>query len=91
MSFPFVFFLVFDSDWLFIVLYIGTLNKQLAVCKVDARGDVIAGQHGCYHLIPVFDWIRRCIVSIFLVFFIAFFPLFLQGGFLVSSPLMEYN
>lgn len=61
------------------MLFIGTLNKQLAICKVDSQGNVIGGQPGCYNLIPVFDWIRRCIVSIFLVFFIAFLPLFLQG------------
>ncbi|KDQ60838.1 glycosyltransferase family 48 protein [Jaapia argillacea MUCL 33604] len=60
------------------LLYLGTLNKQLAICKVDAQGDVIGGQPGCYNLIPVFDWIKRCIVSIFLVFFVAFLPLFLQ-------------
>ena len=53
-------------------MYLGTLNKQLAICKVDSQGDVIGGQSGCYNLIPVFDWIRRCITSIFLVFFIAF-------------------
>ncbi|KAF9532970.1 glycosyltransferase family 48 protein [Crepidotus variabilis] len=72
--------LVIYSIQVFMVtlLFIGTLNKQLAICKVDSKGDVIVGQHGCYHLIPVFDWIRRCIVSIFLVFFIAFLPLFLQ-------------
>lgn len=62
-----------------LVLYIGTLNKQLAICKVDSQGNVIGGQPGCYNLIPVFDWIHRCITSIFLVFFIAFLPLFLQG------------
>ncbi|KAG2157090.1 glycosyltransferase family 48 protein [Suillus clintonianus] len=62
------------------LLFIGTLNKQLAICQVDAQGNVLGGQQGsgCYNLIPVFDWIKRCIVSIFLVFFIAFLPLFLQ-------------
>lgn len=63
----------------FSVLFIGTLNKQLAICKIDSQGNVLAGQPGCYNLIPVFDWIKRCIQSIFLVFFIAFLPLFLQG------------
>jgi len=66
---------------LFPVLYIGTLNKQLAICRVDGQGNVIGGQPGCYNLIPVFDWIKRCITSIFLVFFIAFLPLFLQGAY----------
>ncbi|KAF5380941.1 hypothetical protein D9615_003945 [Tricholomella constricta] len=72
--------LVIYSIQIFMVtlLFIGTLNKQLAICKVDSQGNVIGGQPGCYNLIPVFDWIRRCIVSIFLVFFIAFLPLFLQ-------------
>ncbi|KAI6167030.1 glycosyltransferase family 48 protein [Pisolithus thermaeus] len=62
------------------VLYIGTLNKQLAICQVDSQGNVLGGQQatGCYNLVPVFDWIKRCIVSIFMVFFIAFLPLFLQ-------------
>ena len=67
------------------VLFIGTLNKQLQICKVDSAGNVIGGQPGCYNLIPVFDWIRRCIVSIFLVFGIAFLPLFLQGNLLSLS------
>lgn len=72
--------LVIKSIQIFMVtlLFIGTLNKQLAICRVDSQGNVIGGQPGCYNLIPVFDWIRRCIVSIFLVFGIAFLPLFLQ-------------
>ncbi|KAG2741165.1 glycosyltransferase family 48 protein [Suillus brevipes Sb2] len=62
------------------LLFIGTLNKQLAICQVDAQGNVLGGQQGsgCYNLIPVFDWVKRCVVSIFLVFCIAFLPLFLQ-------------
>ncbi|KAH9951333.1 1,3-beta-glucan synthase [Amylocystis lapponica] len=60
------------------ILYIGTLNKELAVCTVNSQGSVIGGQPGCYNLTPVYDWIKRCIMSIFLVFFIAFLPLFLQ-------------
>ncbi|EMD38542.1 glycosyltransferase family 48 protein [Gelatoporia subvermispora B] len=60
------------------LLYIGTLNKELAICKSSSTGDVLPGEHDCYNLNPVFDWIHRCIVSIFLVFFIAFLPLFLQ-------------
>ncbi|KAJ6630792.1 glycosyltransferase family 48 protein [Mycena sp. CBHHK59/15] len=72
--------LVIYSIQIFMVtlVFLGTLNKQLAICKVDSSSNVIGGQPGCYNLIPVFDWIRRCIVSIFLVFFIAFLPLFLQ-------------
>ncbi|KAH9842776.1 1-3-beta-glucan synthase [Rhodofomes roseus] len=60
------------------LLYLGTLNKELSICTTDASGNVTVGQDGCYNLSPVFDWVKRCIVSIFLVFFVAFLPLFLQ-------------
>jgi 1,3-beta-glucan synthase component len=63
----------------FLVLFLGTLNSQLTICKYTASGQFLGGQAGCYNLVPVFDWIQRCIISIFLVFMISFLPLFLQG------------
>jgi 1,3-beta-glucan synthase len=73
------------------LLYLGTLNKALAICSVDSSGNVIPGQPGCYNLIPVFDWVKRCVVSIFLVFFIAFLPLFLQGQLFLSFKCNHAN
>ncbi|KAL0946250.1 hypothetical protein HGRIS_012507 [Hohenbuehelia grisea] len=72
--------LVILSVQIFIVtlVFLGTLNAQLPICKYTSSGQFIGGQSGCYNLVPVFDWIRRCIISIFLVFMIAFLPLFLQ-------------
>ncbi|TFK31470.1 1,3-beta-glucan synthase [Crucibulum laeve] len=72
--------LVILSVQVFIVtmVFLGTLNSQLTICKFTDSGNLIAGQAGCYNLVPVFDWIRRCIISIFLVFMISFLPLFLQ-------------
>ncbi|CEI89489.1 Putative Glucan synthase (Fragment) [Rhizopus microsporus] len=32
----------------------------------------------CFDVHPVYDWLQRCIISIFIVFFIAFLPLFMQ-------------
>ncbi|KAG8936339.1 1,3-beta-D-glucan synthase [Tulasnella sp. 419] len=60
------------------LVFLGTLNKMLVICQYNSKGQFVGGQPGCYNLVPVFDWIRRCIISIFLVFFIAFIPLFLQ-------------
>jgi len=60
------------------LVYLGTLNDQLSVCKYNSNGDILPGQSGCYNLVPVFKWIHRCIISIFIVFFIAFLPLFMQ-------------
>ncbi|TFK75742.1 1,3-beta-glucan synthase [Pluteus cervinus] len=72
--------LVILSVQIFIVtmVFLGTLNSQLRICKYTANGIFIGGQGGCYNLVPVFDWITRCIISIFLVFMISFLPLFLQ-------------
>lgn len=60
------------------MVYLGTLKGQLAICQYTSSGALI-GQAGCYNLAPVFQWINRCIISIFLVFLIAYLPLFLQG------------
>ena len=64
---------------MFAVVFIGTLNKSLKICKLDEDGNVLGNQGTCYNLNEVFQWVKRCIVSIFLVFFVAFLPLFLQG------------
>lgn len=60
------------------MVFLGTLNGQLDVCKYSASGQFI-GTTGCYNLTPAFQWIDHCIISIFLVFMIAYLPLFLQG------------
>lgn len=61
-----------------LVVFLGTLKSQLTICKYSKSGALISNT-GCYNLDPVFQWIDRCIISIFLVFMIAFLPLFLQG------------
>ncbi|KAJ6591232.1 1,3-beta-glucan synthase [Mycena vulgaris] len=72
--------LVIFSVQIFIVtmVFVGTLNSSIRICQYTASGQFISGQAGCYNLITVFSWIRRCIISIFLVFMISFLPLFLQ-------------
>ncbi|THH12768.1 hypothetical protein EW146_g7388 [Bondarzewia mesenterica] len=60
------------------MVFLGTLNSSLITCKYTSTGQPIGNQGGCYNLNPVDAWIRRCIISIFLVFMISFLPLFLQ-------------
>ncbi|KDQ56816.1 glycosyltransferase family 48 protein [Jaapia argillacea MUCL 33604] len=71
--------LVILSVQMFIVtmVFLGTLNSELQICKYTSSGQFIGGQGGCYNLVPVYDWIAHCIISIFLVFMISFLPLFL--------------
>ncbi|KAG8784149.1 1,3-beta-D-glucan synthase [Ceratobasidium sp. 428] len=54
-----------------VMLFLGTLHEQVTVCQYSGSQPA-AGQEGCYNLFPVFNWIKRCIISIFLVFAIAF-------------------
>ena len=64
--------------FMFALVFLGSLNNELNICKYDSAGNFVTGQGDCYNLLPVYDWIKRCVVSIFIVFFIAFLPLFLQ-------------
>lgn len=54
--------------FLFCMTLVGTLAAGLPHCKGS----------NCFDVRPVYDWLQRCILSIFMVFFIAFLPLFLQ-------------
>ncbi|EJT52400.1 1,3-beta-glucan synthase [Trichosporon asahii var. asahii CBS 2479] len=60
------------------LLFLGTLNSSVDVCHYDAQGRRDDNFATCYNLQPVFKWIKRCIISIFIVFWIAFVPLFVQ-------------
>ena len=62
------------------MVFLGALNDQVSICKYTSSGQLI-GPTGCYNLTPAFQWIDHCIISIFLVFMIAFLPLFLQGAY----------
>ncbi|KAI8970679.1 1,3-beta-glucan synthase component-domain-containing protein [Pilobolus umbonatus] len=54
--------------FLFCMTMISTMASSLPQCKGT----------NCFDIKPVYDWFQRCILSIFMVFFIAFLPLFLQ-------------
>ncbi|KAG0308655.1 1,3-beta-D-glucan synthase [Dissophora globulifera] len=66
-----IFIMLSVQLFLFSMLFIGAMASSVEVCS-DLAED------GCVNLVPVYDWIKRCVLSIFIVFFIAFLPLFLQ-------------
>ncbi|KAF9430092.1 1,3-beta-D-glucan synthase [Podila epigama] len=66
-----IFIMLSVQLFLFSMLFIGAMASSVEICS-----DVV--QDTCVNLVPVFDWIKRCVLSIFIVFFIAFLPLFLQ-------------
>ncbi|KAI1314525.1 1,3-beta-D-glucan synthase [Mortierella claussenii] len=66
-----IFIMLAVQLFLFSMLFIGAMASSVEICS-DVAED------GCVNLVPVYDWIKRCVLSIFIVFFIAFLPLFLQ-------------
>ncbi|EMR08340.1 hypothetical protein PNEG_03180 [Pneumocystis murina B123] len=74
-------FIILSVQLLMIVMInLGSMYNILLICR-PRRGQPITDPYlpvGCYSLAPVLDWIKRSIISIFIVFFIAFIPLVVQ-------------
>jgi 1,3-beta-glucan synthase len=62
------------------LINLGALSHETIQCKVKegVPGTDPLYPTGCANLQPVLDWVFRCILSIFIVFFISFIPLTFQ-------------
>ncbi|KAG1454020.1 hypothetical protein G6F46_008823 [Rhizopus delemar] len=54
--------------FIFCMTLVGTMALTLPHCTGS----------NCFDVHPVYDWLQRCMLSIFIVFFISFLPLFMQ-------------
>lgn len=75
-----LFIIVSVQFFMLCLLNIGALSNQTIICLYNPNKPISDPliPTGCYNLQPVLDWVRRCILSIFIVFFIAFIPLVVQ-------------
>ncbi|KAH8727038.1 putative 1,3-beta-glucan synthase component FKS1 [Phaeosphaeriaceae sp. PMI808] len=66
--------------FMFVLLNLGALHHETILCAFNKDIPITDPQwpNGCANLVPVFDWVARCIISIFIVFFISFVPLVVQ-------------
>ncbi|KAF2641281.1 beta-1,3-glucan synthase-like protein [Massarina eburnea CBS 473.64] len=66
--------------FMFCLINLGALNHESIICRYNKDTPITDPQwpNGCANLVPVHDWISRCIMSIFIVFFVAFIPLVVQ-------------
>lgn len=75
-----LFIVVSVQSMMYVMINIGALTSHSIVCWYDRYKPITDPfiPKGCYMLQPVIDWVRHCIFSIFIVFWIAFIPLVVQ-------------
>src|SRR6201985_3813716 len=66
--------------FMFVLINVGALRHETIICHFNKDVPITDPElpTGCANLTPVLDWVARCIVSIFIVFFISFVPLVVQ-------------
>ena len=66
--------------FMFTMLSLGALRHETIICHYNRNVPITdpLKPTGCANLRPIMDWVERCVLSIFIVFFIAFVPLFVQ-------------
>jgi len=63
-----------------VMINLGALKHETIMCHYNRDVPITdpLKPTGCAHLKPILDWVERCIISIFIVFFISFIPLVVQ-------------
>lgn len=62
------------------LINLGALRHETILCRFNPNVPITDPllPTGCNNLTPVTNWVNRCVVSIFIVFFISFLPLVVQ-------------
>ncbi|KUL92169.1 hypothetical protein ZTR_02505 [Talaromyces verruculosus] len=62
------------------MINLGALRHETILCRFNSNLPITDPlmPTGCANLVPITNWVNRCIVSIFIVFFISFVPLVVQ-------------
>ncbi|CAK7906254.1 1,3-beta-glucan synthase component Fks1p [[Candida] anglica] len=66
--------------FMLVLANLNALAHESIICAYNRNSPItdVLFPFGCYNLSPAIDWIRRYTLSIFIVFFISFIPLFVQ-------------
>ena len=75
-----VFILLSLKMFMLFCIHLGALTNDSVLCSYNKNIPFTDPRvpSGCTNLVPVIDWIQRCILSIFIVFGISFIPLCVQ-------------
>ncbi|KAL2072324.1 hypothetical protein VTL71DRAFT_11667 [Oculimacula yallundae] len=66
--------------FMLVLINLGALRNQTIMCNYNVNVPITDPLFptGCANLQPILNWVYRCIISIFIVFFISFVPLVVQ-------------
>jgi len=66
--------------FMFTMINLGALRHETIICRYNKNAPITdpLKPGGCTNLEPIMGWVERCVVSIFIVFFISFVPLVVQ-------------
>jgi 1,3-beta-glucan synthase len=66
--------------FLLFALNLAAISLEADFCEYDGNAPITSKHDpaGCLNIVPVLDWVRRYVLSIVIVFFISFLPLFVQ-------------
>lgn len=75
-----VFIILSTKLFLVVGINVAALASNSSICEFNKNLPVTDPRRplGCHNLIPVVQWLERCILSIFIVFAISFVPLWIQ-------------
>ncbi|KAI4245715.1 MAG: hypothetical protein L6R40_002243 [Gallowayella cf. fulva] len=75
-----LFIIVSVQLFMITLINLGALHHETIICEYNPdkpKTDALVPT-GCANLTPIMDWVFRCCLSIFIVFFISFLPLVVQ-------------
>jgi len=75
-----MFIILSVNCFMWALINLGALRHENTVCYYDKNAPLTDPilPSGCIQLVPIYKWVERCVLSIFIVFFIAFVPLVVQ-------------
>jgi 1,3-beta-glucan synthase len=75
-----MFIMVSVQLFMFCMINLGALRNEVISCTYNVNVPITDELFptGCQNIAPMMDWIYRCILSIFIVFFMSFIPLVVQ-------------
>ncbi|OBT68962.1 1,3-beta-glucan synthase [Pseudogymnoascus sp. 23342-1-I1] len=75
-----IFIMLSVQMFMLCLINLGALRYEVIACVFDADVPITDEKNptGCNDILPILDWVWRCVISIFIVLFISFIPLMVQ-------------